>query len=194
MESRTRRSIGVAVALVLGVGVLGIGIASGQTSGDTYTGCLRPTGKLVKVRVGDDPLAPCLGPAVEVSWGELGPQGPAGDDGEIGPRGIPGPRGQQGQPGQQGSPGISGYEIVTTTQTTTDIAPFTWFDASCPTGKKVLGGGASVRGDTAAISEAWVVNQDFPAGNSGWTGVFDFLNPGQASIVLTVYAICANVN
>ena len=96
--TRTRRSIGMVAALVLAVGALGIGIAQGQTTGDTYTGCLRVSGKLVKVAVGDAPLRPCIGPAVEISWNETGPQGIRG------PQGLQGP---QGHRGEQGPPGVT---------------------------------------------------------------------------------------
>lgn len=76
-NNRIRRSIGMVVALVLAVGALGIGMASGQTSGDTYTACLKG-GTLTKVAIGTAPANPCQGGATKVSWNEIGEQGPPG--------------------------------------------------------------------------------------------------------------------
>jgi hypothetical protein len=185
-RNRTRRSIGMIAALVLAVGTLGIGIASGQTSGDTYTGCLRQNGRLVKVAIGSAPTLPCAGTAVQASWNETGPEGPAG------PQGAQGTQGPQGERGPRGLAGVSGYEIVTNAQTTTS-STFTFVDATCPDGKNVLGGGASARRDIGPFFTGWVVTQDFPAGDSGWTAWFDIENPAQVPVVLTTYAICANV-
>jgi cysteine-rich repeat protein len=64
-------------ALILAVGVLGIGIANGQTTGNTYTACLKG-GSLTKVAIGTDPSNPCKGSEVEISWDETGPEGPPG--------------------------------------------------------------------------------------------------------------------
>jgi hypothetical protein len=78
---RTRRSIGMVAALILAVGALGIGIASGQTSGNTYTACLK-NGTLTKVAIGTDPASPCVGGATAVSWNEQGQDGEDGQDGQ----------------------------------------------------------------------------------------------------------------
>ena len=47
----------------------------------------------------------------------LGPQGPTGPSGPTGVTGSPGERGPTGPRGAGGTPGLSGYEIVTSTQT-----------------------------------------------------------------------------
>jgi hypothetical protein len=73
-KGRARRGMGLVAALVLAVSALGIGIASGQTSGDTYTACLNG-GNLTKVDIGTEPASPCAGTAVQVSWNQLGQQG-----------------------------------------------------------------------------------------------------------------------
>lgn len=185
-NGRVRRGVGLVAALVVVIGAFGIGIASGQTTGDTYTGCLRPTGKLVKVRVGDDPLAPCID-AEEVSWGEIGPQG------------LRGPRGQQGI---QGTPGISGYEIATFVKTQPGTVGFetVTYAASCPAGKTVLGGGASVLADTepdGIFDAAWDdyhIVQSYPQGDgTGWKATTNIHNPTEDTYQITVFAICATV-
>jgi hypothetical protein len=76
-NSRTRRSIGMVVALVLAIGAIGIGVAGAQATGDTYTGCLKG-GMLTKVAIGSEPLSPCPSSAKEISWNETGQQGPPG--------------------------------------------------------------------------------------------------------------------
>jgi hypothetical protein len=184
-SKRARGSMGLVAALVLAVGALGIGIASGQTSGDTFTGCLRPTGKLVKVAIGSEPTSPCLGSAVEISWNETGP------------------RGLQGLPGQQGSPGISGYFIATTSQTNpANVASlFTSLNANCPQGQRALGGGASALADAqgtgnfSSSTNAYVITQDYPKSDgTGWVATFDIDNSIiEDAFQMTVYAICANV-
>jgi hypothetical protein len=74
MKGHARRGVGMVAALVLAVGALGIGIASGQTTGNTYTGCLK-AGTLTKVAIGSEPLSPCPSSATEVNWNEVGQAG-----------------------------------------------------------------------------------------------------------------------
>lgn len=97
-------------ALVIAVGALSIGVAQGQVEGQTFTGCLRPNGKLVKVAIGAEPTSPCKGIAVQVSWGEEGPPGQPGSPGAPGPQGPQGPQGDRGPRGARGpaGPGIIG--------------------------------------------------------------------------------------
>jgi len=87
--------------------------------------------------------------------GDAGPQGPRGDagaagsPGALGPKGDTGERGEPGIPGAKGdtgAPGVSGYQIVT--GTTVLIAPGASGSATatCPVGKKALGGGFSATG------------------------------------------------
>jgi hypothetical protein len=101
-----------------------------------------------------------------------GPPGPKGDTGDTGPQGDLGP------------PGVSGYQIIT------NVIPIptnsvNQFDAWCPSGKKVLGGGVNVAGN----SEAAVFGTT-PNGDSGWRGeVYNINRPAT----MTVLAICAFV-
>jgi hypothetical protein len=79
MDSKTRpRSLIVTVtALVLAIGAIGIGAASAQATGDTYTGCLKG-GTLTKVAIGSQPVSPCSQSATEISWNEEGAPGVLG--------------------------------------------------------------------------------------------------------------------
>ena len=44
---------------MLAIGAIGIGVASAQATGDTFTGCLKG-GTLTKVAIGSEPLSPCV--------------------------------------------------------------------------------------------------------------------------------------
>ena len=60
MDGKTPRSLIVTVcALVLAIGAIGIGVASAQVTGDTFTGCLKG-GTLTKVAIGSEPVSPCV--------------------------------------------------------------------------------------------------------------------------------------
>lgn len=69
-----------------------------------------------------------------------GPPGPAGPAGPAGPRGD---TGQQGPAGPAGPPGVSGHEVVVLGGLLTASQISASFTASCPAGKKLLGGGVA---------------------------------------------------
>ena len=79
MDGKTRpRSLIVTVfALVFALGAIGIGVASAQATGDTFTGCLKG-GTLTKVAIGSEPVSQCSSSATEVSWNETGTPGVLG--------------------------------------------------------------------------------------------------------------------
>jgi hypothetical protein len=106
-----------------------------------------------------------------------------------------GPKGDKGDTGSAGPPGISGHQIVTSSLTSTATALFGGRVATCPTGKKVLGGGASATTSTGSIQGGYNVLQDGPSGDNKWTGTFNISNPiAGTTFVITVYAICARVS
>lgn len=108
-----------------------------------------------------------------------------------------GPKGDKGDRGPAGPVGISGYEIVTVAQTSgaATTAFFGGQAATCPSGKKVLGGGASVVSTGGSVTGGYNVLQDGPSGDNGWLAVFSISNPpGFGAFVRTVYAICAKVS
>lgn len=109
--------------------------------------------------------------------GGPGPQGPAGPKGDTGAVGPQGPQGAQGPAGS-----ISGYEVVKDQVT---VPPFqTGFQiVMCTTGKKVLGGGVD-----GALTN---VTSSAPYDDDGWAGAA--YNPQIASLIVSVYAICANI-
>jgi len=98
------------LASVVAVGLVGAGAAVAQ-DGDTYGGCISPTGDLINVAVGNEPSQPCDADATQITFNETGPQGeagPQGDPGNAGAQGDPGNAGAQGEAGKAGDPGAPG--------------------------------------------------------------------------------------
>ena len=98
----------------------------------------------------------------------------------AGPKGDPGPQGPKGDPG-----GFSGYEIVTNVDTLPSGGGL-HVVATCPAGKKVLGGGYS-SGANLATERSLPINN----GTAWDIYVNDTDNTTQG---VAVYAICANVS
>ncbi len=93
------------------------------------------------------------------------------------------PQGMKGDTGAQGSPGLSGVQIVTATSiNNSDVLGEA--TATCPSGKKVIGGGAQ------SISSPAYSSTGFPVGDNAWRAVAYPLTPG-AFFSVRAYAICA---
>jgi hypothetical protein len=126
----------------------------------------------------------CTSGETALTWNQTGPQGPAGG---FGPQGAPGPAGTpgpQGQPGTPGPGGIASYEIINTHETL-PLNGSIEVTASCPTGKRVIGGGyvAPTVLDTASSSR--------PEGDKDWRVEFKS-NGGNGDA--SVYAICVSAS
>jgi hypothetical protein len=179
-NTRIQYGVGLVAAFVVVIGAFGIGMASGQTTGDTFTGCLRVSGKIVKVAIGDAPTAPCVAPAEEISWGEIGPQGPPG---------------QQGIQGIQGPPGVLGF-YTRSVDIKVSLADDeeTQGTANCDTGDVATGGGFRFFTNIVGSDAQATVLDNRPAGQDGWfvrvanfTGSSININPAD------VYVRCADV-
>lgn len=112
-----------------------------------------------------------------------------GPQGERGPQGSSGAPGLDGARGAPGAAGVSGYERVETIQNVspgdTSIVAF----ASCPAGKKLLGGGVAVQDPKFHVTFALAEVDNVYALRA-------FVLPGQtitASSQAFVQALCANV-
>ena len=129
--------------------------------------------------------------------GPIGPQGPAGTpgaDGAQGPAGTPGadgaqgPAGATGPQGATGTNGVSGWQLIPGTPSG-DIENVRTVTASCPAGKKVVGGGFL----TSSISNAnrIVILASYPSSDTVWSvnGTTNIAG-GDASYALQAYAIC----
>lgn len=123
-----------------------------------------------------------------------GPQGPKGDKGErglVGITGPAGPKGEQGPSGPKGDPGPSGisglqYVISPGVDVVASASSFPRV-ATCPSGKKVLGGGVSATGSTfMRISESAPLND-----GAGWVG--EAYNDGSLTRTMFVWAICSRL-
>jgi len=171
--SRWRLIVLAVLAFTLGSTSLALGLVVNGV----ITACYQNTSGALRV---ETTIARCL-PFVEtrLSWNQTGPQGPTGANGSAGSTGAPGPAGATG-PG-----GVSGHEIVTgaghiDNETRT-------ISATCPSGKKVLGGGFAKAG-TVTITQS--ARQSGPATSWIVTGTNGFTDAGD----FHAYAICVNVN
>ncbi|MFN8224229.1 MAG: collagen-like protein [Gaiellales bacterium] len=122
--------------------------------------------------------------AADFAPGQLttGPAGPAG------PQGAPGATGPAGPAGPQGAPGVSGLQTVTS-DTATDSVAFKSALATCPAGKKLIGGGAMIFGQAGSVA----LDESYPASDTQWKGYATEVNATVGNWYLRVYAICAVV-
>jgi hypothetical protein len=168
---RLHRPLTMALALVLAFSAGSALVASGNTTGTTFYGCLAKNGTIYAVSVTG--VAGCKKGDLQIKWNErgeqgpqgtAGPQGPAGPQGEqgptgpegpagasiqgeAGPQGPAGPQGEPGEPGPvgpQGPPGSSGIgtgHVVSNTNLKSAIDEFTTVSATCPADHIATGGG-----------------------------------------------------
>ena len=106
----------------------------------------------------------------------------------TGPQGPQGPEGPQGPGGPQGPAGLSGLQIVTTF-TALNSNPFKPMTATCPVGKRVVGGGAYIQGATNQVG----IVASYPASSTTWGASAYELGIYLANWRLVVRAVCANV-
>lgn len=102
-----------------------------------------------------------------VSWAETGPPGPPGPQGLTAPAG---PAGPQGPAGPAGPAGATGYEVVLT-ESAFDTTDFKAQSATCPDGKKAVGGGGSPMSSHTGAGHAdddVALHLSVPAGNDSW--------------------------
>ncbi len=117
--------------------------------------------------------------------GELpaGPRGPAGAPGSPGPKGDTGAPGARGDQGVAGAPGVSGWERVQDTTGVVNGNRSTEVTIPCPSGKRVLGGGAYAPGLTLMSS--------YPGNDTSWT--IEVRNTTASAAGFYYYAICGVV-
>ena len=118
------------------------------------------------------------------SIGAVGPQGPKGDQGTKGDKGSKGDKGPKGDPGPQGAPGVSGYEVATASPPA-DSTSRKFARASCPAGKRVVGGGHSI-----PYTGSYEIIRSYPDGNT-WYVIADHTGGGNWTVI--AYAVCVAV-
>ena len=137
-------------------------------------------GVIYRIKAEGLPVACTETTHVEFSWNMEGPQG------------MDGPQGMEGPPGP---PGISGLEYVSVDVThTLDIGEgLIEGQATCPSGKSVIGGTSVITAPLSGdISSSMSFIGDFKVtGMNAWKAKFLRRNTGTRSF--TVTAICANV-
>jgi hypothetical protein len=139
--------------------------------------------------------------------GDTGPAGPQGLSGPQGPQGPTGPAGDDGPPGPAG-PGLKNPHIVSY-ETDADNTNYKTASIACPTGERVISGGAAV---TPESSGRAFVSRSVPyisgADNQGWSAsatevraqaettpdVTPVDEPDGFGWSLSVYALCAKVS
>ena len=146
-------------------------------------GCYQKQGGQLRV-IDSGKGATCNGFEQALNWSQTGPQGPQGSQGPQGPKG------DKGDKGDQGLPGLSGYEQVEKIQSfNLNNGQGDHLTASCPNGKKVIGGGGAVSDFTYRGSEP---DPNSPA--TGWTSNFQNGTGAPDSDFVTTWAICAAVS
>jgi len=202
-EDMTNWLVGGLIGGLAAAGIVMIVQAAIPDPSGVIHACYRPNGNL---RLAEK--SSCTGNETAISWRQTGPQGPQGDAGPQGtagpqgspglqgrpgpqgvaglqglqgPQGAPGLQGPQGSPGPSGPAGVSGYEIINTMGTLPTNGTILVV-ATCPSGKRVLGGGYVVPSetDTAPLSR--------PEADNAWR--VDFKSNGGSGTA-PVYAICA---
>jgi hypothetical protein len=113
------------------------------------------------------------------SVGQVGPAGAAG------PQGGAGPQGPKGDTGAPGAPGLSALQIVTANSASNNTGGLKEAEATCPSGKKVVGGGAQPVSSPAYFASGYPVSDNafHAVGNS----------PAGPAFSVRAFAICATV-
>jgi len=167
MQLRVRTTLIAAAAAALGLTIGGAVVAIAAPSTTTLTACVAKSTGNMRLQTA---ATPCKSSETPVSWN------------------------QAGQAGQDGADGVSGYETVVKEQPEDALGFFGSVSATCPTGKKVTGGGAiAVTADGGVQDGYQVINSSPTADSTGWRATFNIGNPLNDSFVLKVYAICATV-
>ena len=138
--------------------------------------------------------------------GPRGPQGSRGPQGPKGQRGEKGAKGDSGAKGATGPAGVSGYEVVSATFKEVFVENSGGTrglgevkSVSCPTGKRVIGGGSNLGTNPAQNVQQGSVSVSLSGPNGAGTAwqvqLFNSeTSGGGTSIDLQVYAICAGAN
>jgi hypothetical protein len=104
----------------------------------------------------------------------------------AGPQGPQGPKGDKGDKGDSGAPGVTGYEVVFGPPNTLGAGTYGTAQASCPAGKKVMGGGGGSESAAAPITVSGPINN-----STTWT--VDVMNNSGAPLEIAAWVVCANV-
>ncbi len=158
------------------------------------------TGCIVLGGVGTCPPVPGAEGSAWQLFAQDGSEGPQGDQGVAGPQGPQGAQGIQGVTGATGPQGpqglagaLSGYEIVWTIVYKDDYVDQAI--ASCPAGKRVVGGGETTTGATVRQSgPVWHGDISGRTDGDGWLVRVDWHLIEAAYSSVQVWAVCADAS
>jgi hypothetical protein len=170
--------------------------ATGAKGADGKDGAVGPTGP--KGADGTNGAAGPTGPkGADGTNGAVGPTGPRGADGKdgtvgpTGPKGADGKDGAAGPTGPKGAPGISGYEIVVATNFASQTArAYADVQAYCPSGKRLLGGGARTYGAASTVLVTSAPLYAYADQPRWWA---EARGPGNGVVDVEAWAICGHV-
>lgn len=109
--------------------------------------------------------------------------------GAAGPAGAQGAKGDKGDKGEAGTPGVSNVQIVNDSSVNNTATGLKTATASCPSGKKVIGGGAEIQS-----SPIYPITVNKPLADlSGWTASGFKEAASGAFWGVVAYAVCATV-
>ena len=162
-----------------GTAVAGIVITGANVKNGSLTGLDVHNGSLTTLDIKNRSLLP-------IDFKGKLPAGPAG------PQGPQGPAGPAGEKGAQGAPGVSGYERKFVIAGPFDSSSPKTGEATCPAGKKLLGGGGRLHHLQAvpppiAIQESYAVDEDT------WRVIGAEISPTAVNWEPVVTIICGTV-
>lgn len=184
VPTASRRLLTVAIVAALAFSAGSALVASGDTSGPTYYGCLKANGGTL-YNVNMDAGLSCKSGDTPVSWNQDGPQGLQGP---AGPQGEPGPQGPQGEQGEQGIPGADG--AVGPMGSHGEPGPDGPAGPAGPTGPQGLRGPMGMPGMPGAPGPVGATGPQGPSGLSGLEWVSATRNYGPLEYSTTIDANC----
>lgn len=110
--------------------------------------------------------------------------------GAAGAQGIKGDKGDKGDTGATGSAGVTELQRVSAETTLNNLTGVKEVTASCPSGKRVVGGGAET-----VTTTSYPITKSIPRGDlSGWTAMGYKAAPSLDKWAVRAIALCAKVS
>lgn len=110
----------------------------------------------------------------------------AGPKGDKGDRGDAGAKGDRGEKGDKGDAGLAGVQVVQSAGVTLPANGTALARATCPTGKRAIGGGGHVAGAAPGIG---TISSSIPIGGNQWQAAYKS-HSGSAAVIWA-YVVCA---